>query len=368
MRAEEYMGMALELAEKGCGYVNPNPMVGAVVVKGGVVIGKGFHEKYGSLHAERNALADCSESPRGSTMYVTLEPCCHYGKTPPCTQAIIESGISEVMIAVKDPNPLVSGKGIDILRRNGIKVTYGVLQEACMRQNEVFFHYIKTEIPFVVMKYAMTLDGKIATRTGKSRWISSEKARQNVQISRHRYSAIMVGVNTVISDDPLLTCRIKGCRSPVRIICDTNLRTPLDSRIVKTAHETTTYIATACSNQERCKPYSAAGCEILTISEKGSYIDLRELMKQLGKKGIDSILLEGGATLNYSALQSRIVNRVQTYIAPKFFGGFSAPGPIGGIGIDTTEQAFQLIKGRITMFGEDILIESEVVNDVYGNY
>ncbi len=367
MKAEEYMGMALALAEKGCGYVNPNPMVGAVIVKGGVVIGRGFHEKYGSLHAERNALTDCIESPKSATMYVTLEPCCHYGKTAPCTQAIIESGISEVLIGATDPNPLVAGKGIEMLRCNGVKVTHGILQEECERQNEVFFYYTKSKMPFVVMKYAMTRDGKIATHTGKSRWISSEKARQNVHKSRHRYSGIMVGVNTVISDDPLLTCRLEGCRSPARIICDTNLRMPLDSRIVKTAHEITTYIATSNSDQESRKPYSDAGCEILTISRKGPHINLHELMRHLGKQGIDSILLEGGATLNYSALQSGIVNRVQTYIAPKVFGGSCAPGPIGGIGIDATEQAFRLAESRITMFGEDILIESEVVKGVYGN-
>lgn len=365
---EDYMRMAIELAQSGCGYVNPNPMVGAVIVKKGKIIGRGFHEKYGQLHAERNAIADCKESPWGATMYVTLEPCCHYGKTPPCTQAIIESGIAEVVIGSHDPNPLVAGKGIEILHQNGINVRQGILKEECDKLNEVFFHYIRTHIPFVVMKYAMTMDGKIATCTGKSKWITSEKARQNVHASRLRYSAIMVGVNTVISDDPLLTCRIPGGRNPIRIICDTNLRNPLDSAIMLTAKDIPTYIATACTDQGKQQPYLLAGCKIITVIKKGSHIDLQDLMKKLGMDGIDSILLEGGSELNYSALQCGIVNRVQTYIAPKLFGGVHAKGPIGGTGIEYPDQAFYLKESKITMFDEDILIESEVINDVYRNY
>ena len=226
----EYMQLALALARKGCGWVAPNPMVGAVIVKDGEIIGQGWHEKCGQPHAERNALASCTKSPRGATMYVTLEPCCHTGRQPPCTDAILEAGIRRVVVGSGDPNPLVAGKGIQILRAHGIEVTENVLREECQRLNEVFFHYIRTKRPFVVMKYAMTLDGKIAAYTGASKWITGEKARNHVQEQRHRYSAIMAGVGTVLADDPLLTCRINGGKNPIRIICDTNLRTPLTGR------------------------------------------------------------------------------------------------------------------------------------------
>ena len=228
MTDTEYMKIALELAKKGCGFVNPNPMVGAVIVKGDEMIGMGYHEKYGNLHAERNAILSCKKSPKGATLYVTLEPCCHYGKTPPCTEAIIESGISKVVIGSSDPNPLVQGQGVNILRNNGIKVIENVLKEECDEINKAFFHYIKTKTPYVVMKYAMTIDGKIATYTGKSKWVTGEEARQNVHKDRHKYSAIMVGVGTVLADNPMLNCRIEECKNPIRIICDTNLRTPIN--------------------------------------------------------------------------------------------------------------------------------------------
>lgn len=366
MKAEDYMHIALKLAKKGCGRVNPNPMVGAVIVKNGRIIGKGFHEEYGKAHAERNALADCRESPQGAALYVTLEPCCHYGRTPPCTQAILESGITKVYAGSVDPNPLMEGKGFEILRSSGVRVYQGILREECDRLNEVFFHYMKTGLPFVVMKYAMTMDGRSATRTGESKWITSEQARRNVHADRGRYSAIMTGVNTVIADDPLLTCRTEGGRNPIRIICDTNLRTPLAARLVQTSKEITTYIATSCAEEETMLPYREAGCRFLPVSREDNHVDLKELMKVLGAKGIDSILLEGGARLNASALQSRIVNRVQSYIAPKLFGGSEAKGPVGGYGVGHPDRAIRLSDSRITLFGEDILIESEVIYDVYG--
>lgn len=226
MRDRDYMRMALEEAVKGEGWTNPNPMVGAVIVKDGRVIGKGFHERYGRLHAERNAIADCRESMEGATIYVTLEPCCHHGKQPPCTEAIIRERFARVVIGSDDPNPLVAGKGVRILREHGIQVDTGVEKEACDALNPVFFHYIRTGRPYVAMKYAMTADGKIATYTGASKWITGEAARQEVQKARHRYAGIMVGVNTVLADDPMLNCRLPGGHSPVRIICDTHLRTP----------------------------------------------------------------------------------------------------------------------------------------------
>ena len=232
MTDTDYMRMALELAKRGMGRTSPNPMVGAVIVRDGQVIGQGWHARCGDLHAERSALKNCTEDPAGATMYVTLEPCCHQGRQPPCTEAVLAAGIARVVVGSDDPNPLVAGKGIGILRRAGVTVETGVLKEACDDLNRVFFHYIRTGRPYVVMKYAMTLDGKIATRTGASRWITGEAARRRVHEDRHRYSAIMAGVGTVLADDPLLTCRMEGGRNPIRVICDTHLRTPLTSRIV----------------------------------------------------------------------------------------------------------------------------------------
>ena len=240
---EKYMSVAIELAKKGYGYTAPNPVVGAVIVKDGCIIGQGYHEKYGEPHAERNALASCSQSPEGATIYVTLEPCCHHGKQPPCTDAIIEAGISRVVTGSGDPNPLVGGKGIRILKDHGIQVTEHVLKEECDGLNPVFFHYIRTKTPYVTMKYAQTLDGKIACFTGASKWVTGEEARAYVQHMRNRHMAIMVGAGTVQADDPMLNCRLEGGRNPVRIICDSTLRTSMDSKIVKTAGEIRTVFA-----------------------------------------------------------------------------------------------------------------------------
>lgn len=360
MTDAEYMGLALQLAKKGCGWVNPNPMVGAVIVKDGEIIGQGYHKKYGELHAERNALADCKVSPVGATIYVTLEPCCHYGKTPPCTEAILESGIRRVVIGSSDLNPLVSGKGIGLLRSRGIEVTEAVLKDECDALNKSFFYFIKSGRPYVTMKFAMTMDGKIATRTGKSQWITGEAARRRVHEDRHQYSAIMVGVGTVIEDDPLLTCRLENGRNPLRIVCDTNLRTPLSSRIVTSTDIANTVIATAVTGHEKHRPYLEAGCKIVVLPEKDAHIDLNLLMVKLGEMKIDSVLLEGGGTLNWSALQSGIVSKVQGYIAPKLFGG-SGKTPVMGLGVDSPNDAFRLNKPTITILGEDILLESEVI-------
>lgn len=361
MSDETYMKLALEYAQKGCGWVNPNPMVGAVIVKDGRMIGTGYHQRYGELHAERNALASCTESPQDATLYVTLEPCCHYGKTPPCTEAILESGVRRVVVGSVDPNPMVAGKGIRILRQHGIEVTEGVLCEACAALNKVFFHFIRTRTPYVVMKYAMTMDGKIATSSGRSKWITGEAARRRVQEDRHRYSCIMVGVGTILADDPLLTCRLPDGKNPVRIICDSHLRTPLKSRVVQTAEQVPTILATCSSDEVRARPYREAGCEIFMLPSKDEYVDLRELMTILGEKEIDSVLLEGGGTLNWSALQSGVVNKVQAYVAPKLFGGTDAKSPVGGIGVEDPKKAFRLAPPRITQMGDDILLESEVL-------
>lgn len=357
----EYMKLALELAEKGCGHVNPNPMVGAVIVKDNRIIGKGYHRCFGDLHAERAALADCSESTDGAEIYVTLEPCCHYGKQPPCTDAIIEAGIKHVIVGSPDPNPLVAGKGIKILRDHGIKVTQNVMRKECDELNYVFMHYMKTGLPYVVMKYAMTMDGKTAARTGEARWITGESARKNVHHDRNRYSGIMIGTGTLLADDPLLTCRLPGGRNPVRIICDSQLRTPLTSQIVRTAAHVPTIIATSSEDADRISSLKEKGCDVLIIPEKDGHLDLNELMRILGEMKIDSILLEGGSQLNWSALEAGIVNRVHTYIAPKLLGGKSAPSPVGGTGVSIPDDAFLLSEPKITVIDNDILLESEVI-------
>ena len=365
MYDEKYMERAIALAWGGIGKTSPNPLVGAVIVKDKKIIGEGFHMQYGAPHAERNALADCKDKgydPRGACLYVTLTPCCHYGKTPPCTEAIIESGISEVMIGSRDPNPLVMDKSITILRDAGIKVTCDVLKNRCDELNPAFFHFITHRTPYVIMKYAMTLDGKIATATGHSRWITGEQARQQVHKDRNRYTAIMTGIGTVLSDDPLLTCRIPDGRNPIRIICDTHLQTPLASKLAATASQVRTIIATATTNQTRLAPYIEAGFEpVIVNKDKLGHIHLKDLMRKLGAMNIDSILLEGGATLNWSALRSGIVSRVQTYIAPKLFGGEDAKSPVGGQGVERPDQAVMLKPLSVTRLGEDLLIESEVI-------
>jgi len=378
MTHEEYMHLACRLALRGTGRVSPNPLVGAVIVKDGRIIGEGWHAEYGDLHAERNALKDCRArggDPAGADMYVTLEPCCHHGKQPPCTDALIEAGIGRVFMGSGDPNPRVAGKGVQILRNHGIEVIEHVLEAECLALNDVFFHYIRTGLPYVVLKYAMTLDGKIACHTGASRWVTGEEARAHVHRTRSRLTGIMVGVNTVIADDPLLTCRTEGGRDPVRIICDSRLRTPQDSQIVKTARDVPTILATCETDPARQKPYLDAGCRIVTVPEKppgtagspgkdstmrGS-VDLNILMQKLGsEEKIDSILLEGGASLAWSALESGIVNRVQAYIAPKVFGGADAKTPVGGTGFNTPDLALKLKNLRLTRLGEDLLIEGDL--------
>ena len=366
MTDRDYMMRAIELAKGGLGWTSPNPLVGAVIVKDGRIIGEGYHERCGKLHAERNAIASLTESAEGATLYVTLEPCCHYGKTPPCTEAILEQKIARVVIGSRDPNPLVAGKGAAILRAAGVRVEEDFMREECDALNPVFFHYITKKTPYVVMKYAMTADGKIAARTGDSKWITGESARKKVQELRHQYMGIMAGIGTVLADDPMLNVRIPGLKSPVRIICDSGLRIPMDSQIVKTAKEYRTIVAYAGEHSgEGCKEAEekeeqlhTAGVETVSVPDADGRVDLRKLMEYLGKQGIDSVLLEGGAALNGSALQAGIVSCVQTYIAPKIFGGQEAKSPVGGSGVKLACEAYEFEIKEIRRIGEDILIRS----------
>ncbi|WP_026477524.1 bifunctional diaminohydroxyphosphoribosylaminopyrimidine deaminase/5-amino-6-(5-phosphoribosylamino)uracil reductase RibD [Alkaliphilus transvaalensis] len=360
------MERALQLASQGWGKTRPNPLVGAVIVKDGKIISEGYHHQYGSDHAEVDALKKLNFDAKGATLYVNLEPCSHYGKTPPCVNAIIDSKIAEVVVGMKDPNPLVAGRGINILRSKGIKVVTGVLEEEAQKLNEVFIKYITTELPFVILKTAMTLDGKIATHRGDSRWISNEDSRTYVHEIRNRTAGIMVGVDTVIKDNPALNTRIQGqeVQHPLRIIVDSSCRTPLNSKVVTTVKEQATLVATTeYASVENRKRLEDAGVEVLVIPEANGKVDLKQLMKELGKRKIDSILLEGGGTLNYSALEAGIVDKVMSFIAPKLIGGKEAITPIEGNGKERISEAYQLNNISYRTFQDDLLIEAYLQKD-----
>lgn len=366
MAEEQFMKRAIELAKQGSGWTAPNPLVGAVVVKNGRVIGEGYHRKYGELHAERNALAACSEDPAGATLYVTLEPCCHYGKTPPCTEIIIEKKIAKVVIGSRDPNPKVAGKGARILREHGIEVVEDYMREACDALNPVFFHYITTKTPYVVLKFAMTLDGKIATRTGASKWITGEAARNHVHQLRGRYAGILAGIGTVLADDPMLNCRIDGAHQPLRIILDSQLRIPMGSRLVRSAKEYPLLIVCNESTRDReegasrIQKLEEAGAKVWTLPEKNGHPDLNVLMQRLGEEKIDSVLIEGGGTVNEAALKAHIVHHVYAYIAPKIFGGEDAKTPVEGSGIRLPQECANLRLAKITVLLNDMLLEYDV--------
>jgi diaminohydroxyphosphoribosylaminopyrimidine deaminase/5-amino-6-(5-phosphoribosylamino)uracil reductase len=358
---EKYMKIALDLAEKGRGLVSPNPVVGAVIVKKGKIIGEGYHKMYGEDHAEVDAFKNADEEVEGAVMYVTLEPCSHYGKTPPCADLIIKKKISKVIIGTLDPNPLVAGNGVKKLKEAGIEVKVGVLEDECRKVNEIFMKYISEKTPFVLMKTAMSLDGKISTYTGESRWISGEESRKQVHELRAKYSAIMVGVNTVIQDDPELTCRIEGGRNPIRVILDSKLRIPITSKIVESAKEIKTIVvATNKAPKKNGIMLEKKGINILLTNEIEGRVDIKDLMKKLGELNIDSVLLEGGSSLNFSALEQEIVDKVQIYIAPILLGGDMSKSTVGGKGVEHLKDAFRL-KNIITQtVGEDLLIEGYV--------
>ena len=406
MAPQDYMRLALQLARKGEGRTSPNPMVGCVVVKDGKVISTGYHEFYGGFHAERNALLRCPADPAGADIYVNLEPCCHHGKTPPCTDIIIEKKIRRVYVGCLDSNPKVAGKGIQILRSHGISVETGILEEECRTLNEVFFHFMEHRMPFLAMKYAMTLDGKIASETGDSKWVTGEESRAYVQRLRNRYRGIMAGIGTVLADDPLLSCRMEGGRNPVRIICDSRLRIPLDSKIVKTAPYQETILAyhrqealdwrrqnnptaspdgsptdTALASESQCsteeaslasfhavqKALAAQGITLLEIPLQrqgdSAQLDLRFLLQALAERHIDSILLEGGGILNASALTSHLVQRVYAFIAPKLIAGSAAKSPIEGAGIPKMSDALKLGQIETSVFGKDFCISGRLCDN-----
>ena len=357
MTDRDYMERAIILAKRGMGWTAPNPMVGAVIVKDGRIIGEGWHRRCGGLHAERNAIASLTESAEGATIYVTLEPCCHHGRTPPCTDAIIGSRIARVVIGSGDPNPKVSGKGASILRDHGIEVTEGFLADECDSINPEFFHYITTGLPYVAVKYAMTLDGKIASWTGASKWITGETARKHVHSLRGRYAAILAGIGTVTADDPMLNCRIEGAHQPLRVIADSHLRISADSRIMKSARDYPTLIACADPDPGKAKLLEELGAEVVRFPADGGRVDLTALMAELGRREISSVLAEGGGEIHEALIRSGCADHVYVYIAPLIMGGRDAKTPVEGTGADSPDSAAHLINRKITQLDEDILLE-----------
>ena len=359
MTGQDYMKRALELAKKGGGHTSPNPMVGCVVVKDDRIVTEGYHERYGEFHAERNALTRCEEDLTGAEMYVTLEPCCHQGNTPPCTDIIIERSIGKVYVGSMDPNPKVAGKGVKILQEHGIEVETGVLEKECLALNEIFFYYITTGIPYVAMKYAMTLDGKIASCTGDSKWVTGETARHHVHELRKQYSAILAGIGTVLADDPMLNCRIEEGVDPVRVVCDSSLRIPLSSQLVKTAGDIPVIVAYAKENPEKEKALLQAGVELISAGRDGR-VNLAVLMRELGKRKIDSVLVEGGGAIHGSLLKSGLVQKIYCYLAPKLIGGREAGSPVEGDGFSRMKDALPVKEMEILPLGEDICISGRV--------
>lgn len=351
-----YMKKAIELAQRGEGFVNPNPLVGSIIVKNGKIIGEGYHAQFGGPHAEVNAFNNATEDVTDATMFVTLEPCAHYGKTPPCALKIIEKKIKKVIIAKTDPNPLVHMKGIELLKNAGIEVEYGLLSDEVELQNEIFLKYIQTKLPFVSIKYAMTADGKLATKKMDSKWITNEASRAYVHELRNRHMAIMVGVNTIIHDDARLNTRLdKPHRNPIRIIIDPDLDIPRDAYVVKTAQVQPTWVVTKKYEQRLVD----LGVRIIQMPD----IDLVALMKKLGEEKVDSVLIEGGSYTHGKALESGIVDKVYVFIAPKLVGGKQALTPVGSEGVDLMSDAYQLKHVKYTPFGDDILMEGTIIKE-----
>ena len=354
------MRRAIELAKKGGGYVHPNPLVGCVVVNDGEIIAEGYHEKYGEFHAERNALTRCQSETKGASLYVTLEPCCHYGKTPPCTDIIIEKGIKKVYVGILDPNPLVAGKGVKRLQDAGIEVEVGICADEIRELNKVFLKYITTKRPYVIMKTAMTLDGKIAAFTGDSKWVTNEESRKMVHQLRSEMAGVIVGIGTVLADDPMLNVRLDGNHhQPARIVVDSNLRIPVDSQLVTSATQYKTIIATTVI-PSAARNLLNAGCEVLQCDSANGHVSIPDLMTKLGSMGIDSLLLEGGGTLNAAFIESGCVDEVWTFIAPKIIGGENAKTSILGKGIERMSDAIQLQDIDIQNINGDVLIKGKI--------
>jgi len=362
---ERFMKRALELARLGWGRTNPNPLVGAVIVKNGEIIAEGYHKALGQDHAEVDAIKNAKQDVRGGTMYVNLEPCSHYGRTPPCVKAVIEAGIREVAVAMADPNPKVGGRGIKELREAGVSVIDGILENEAKKLNEIFIKYITRKTPFVIMKAAMSADGKTATFCGDSKWISGERSREYVHKIRDRVSAVMVGINTVLSDNPMLTTRLKEGKGKdcTRIIVDSAGKLPISSNVANVESSARLILAaTPGIDEAKERSLTERGVRVIKTRDSKGLVDLRALMDELYKLEIDSVLLEGGGTLNASALDAGIVDKVMLFIAPMIIGGKDAKTPVEGVGAKYVGNAVRLKNVNIEWFDGDILYEAYIDN------
>lgn len=352
-----FMKMALDLAETAKGKTNPNPVVGAILVKDGVIVGSGLHRKAGEPHAEVHAFNMAGDQAKGATLYVTLEPCSHYGKTPPCANLVKDSGVKRVVVAAKDPNPAVAGKGINIIKEAGIEVEVGVLEEEAKRLNERFMHNMITQTPFVVSKVAMTLDGKIAAYTGHSQWITGEEARKEVHYLRNEVDAILVGVGTVLADNPKLTTRLdQPAKNPIRIILDSELRTPLDSNVADCSEAQTIILTSLDEEDEKAGSLKEKGVQVIQVPYRSGKMDLQSALKRLYEEGVTDILLEGGSEVNASFMRERLIQKYIVYIAPKILGGKSSFTPFRGEDVETVDEAVQLTFESVEKVGEDLKV------------
>lgn len=354
---QKMMRRALHLARKGIGKTSPNPAVGAVVVRDGSIVGEGWHRRAGTPHAEVHALRQAGESARGGDVYVTLEPCSHHGRTPPCAEALVAAGVARVFVGMIDPNPLVSGRGVELLRRAGITVETGLLEAECRMLNEAFIKHVTTGRPLVVLKSALTLDGKTATACGDSRWVTSALSRRLVHRLRARMDGVMIGVGTLMADDPELTVRLVKGRNPLRIVVDSDLRTPPAARLLAPAGGGGAVLATVCSDAAKLATFAAAGVDVLVCSSDGGRVDLPDMLDRLGARGVQSILLEGGETLAGEMLRQGLIDKFLFFLAPKLIGG-EGKGVFAGAGATLMEQAVPLRIERVGRVGGDILLEA----------
>ncbi len=354
---KKYMAMALDLAKKGEGAVNPNPLVGAVVVKDGKIIGKGYHKYFGGPHAEVYALDEAGEKAKGATIYVTLEPCSHHGKTPPCAEKIVSMGVKKCVIAMLDPNPLVAGRGVKMLQDAGIEVSSGLLENEAVDMNRVFLKYIQTGTPYVFLKIAITLDGKIATRNGSSKWITNELARNRVQKLRNKYMGIMVGIGTVLADDPSLTARIENGVNPYRIVIDPKLDIPLNSKLVLNNTDEKTIVITKTQNEGSEKYSKLSNKKIKFLLFDKDEFEMTEIFSKLGKLNIDSVLVEGGSSVVSRCFKEDIIDGGEIFIAPKILGDEKATPFIKGFNFDKISDGFELKNLRFNTYGNNISVE-----------
>ena len=357
---EFYMKRALRLALKGEAWVSPNPMVGAVIVKKDRIIGEGYHQKFGGNHAEINAINRATEPIKGATIYINLEPCTHYGKTPPCIESITAAKPARVVIGTPDPNPMVAGKGIEALKRHGIKTTVGVLEESCKELNERFFKFMQTGIPFVTLKFAQSIDGRIATASGHSRWISSEQSLAFAHALRSHHDAVLIGSGTLLKDDPELTVRLIKGRNPLRVVVDSHLHISPDARILKDQVKAKTIVATTIhASRDKRARLTDLGIEVMAVdTDKDRRVDLTRLLFELGKRNISSVLVEGGAAIITSMLMEQLPDRVVIIIAPKIVGkGLAA---IGDLGIKSINESLRLAYRKVRRLGDDLIIDGRI--------